>query len=43
MQTLVGPLVDVAGSLIGGMTLAEGDHAPGEAVVGLWISWNTNP
>ncbi len=35
MQTLVSPLVDVAGSLIGGMTLAEGDHVPGEAVVGL--------
>jgi fido (protein-threonine AMPylation protein) len=35
MQTLVGPLVDIAGSLIGGVTLAEGDHAPGEAAVGL--------
>ena len=35
MQALVGPLVDIAGSLIGGVTLAEGDHVPGEAVVGL--------
>lgn len=35
MQALVGPLVDVAGSLIGGMTLAEGDHVPGESVVEL--------
>lgn len=35
MQTLVGPLVDIAGPLIGGVTLAVGDHAPGEAVV--WL------
>ncbi|HYM44788.1 MAG TPA: hypothetical protein VES65_01330 [Solirubrobacteraceae bacterium] len=35
MQALVGSLVDVAGSLIGGVTLAEGDHVPGEALVGL--------
>ena len=35
MQTLVCPLVDIAGSFIGGVALAEGDHVPGEAVVGL--------
>ena len=35
MQTLVGPLVDVTGSLIGGVTLAKGDQVLSEAVVGL--------
>jgi hypothetical protein len=35
VQALVGSLVDVAGSLIGGVTLAEGDHVPGEAFVRL--------
>ena len=35
MHALVGSLVDIAGSLIGGVTLAEGDHVPREAVVGL--------
>ncbi len=35
MQTLVGSLVDIAGSLIGGVALAEGDHVLGKAVVGL--------
>lgn len=35
MQTLVGPLVDIAGSLTGGVTLAKGNHVPGEAPV--WL------
>lgn len=35
MQTLVGPLVDIARSLVGGVTLAEGDQVPSEAVVRL--------
>jgi len=35
MQTLVGSLVEVAGFLVGGVTLAEGDQVPSEAIVGL--------
>lgn len=35
MQTLVGSLIDIAGSLISGVTLADRAHVPGEAVVGL--------
>jgi hypothetical protein len=38
MRTLVGALVDIAGSLVGGVTLAKRDQVPGEAVAGLWIS-----
>ncbi len=35
MQTLVGALVDIASSLVGGVTLTKRDQVPGEAVVGL--------
>jgi hypothetical protein len=35
MQTLVGALIDIAGFVIGGVTLAKGDQAPSETIVGL--------
>jgi hypothetical protein len=35
MHALVRSLVDIAGSLVGRVALAEGDHVPGEAAVGL--------
>src|ERR1700733_12615940 len=35
MQTLVGPLINVAGSLVGGVTFTEGDQVPSEA--GVWL------
>jgi hypothetical protein len=43
MQSLVRSLVDVTGSLIGGVTLAKGDQVPARLSSGFWISWNTNP